>query len=437
MTIKTVFLSFITFLLFSSLVFTQEIVSVKVFPEIKRQKIQSIGGNYCQARLTISAWDAIGESTLKEFKPGFVRVALPLKLRNEEYRNYKGNKITEQPLVISVLETIKRMKSEFGVKTITISVWDVPDELVEDPGKRNQRVVKPEEYDEVIDMLVAFLVKAKTEYGVEVDYFSFNESDGGWQLQFSPQATIAFIKKAMARFEAAGLKTKFLLADTAQTTGTVEFATMILADSSIWKYFGPLSFHCWWSENIPDSEFERVAAFAKAWNKPVWCSELGFDAEAHKVKGMFQTWDYALRFAKISHRMLKYAEVEVSMYWTWQNDYSVMSTDLKTKYPSYYVTRHLVDYLNTGTQIVHSISSDPGVLTICGIHENGIQVMQIINMKKVPVSINIEGYNSKSIDVVSTTESNNWKEQKNAARSKNGLTRIQLLPESINTLIIN
>jgi hypothetical protein len=437
MTIKTVFLSFITFLLFSSLVFTQEIVSVKVFPEIKRQKIQSIGGNYCQARLTNSAWDAIGEATLKEFKPGFVRVALPLKLRNEEYRNYKGNKITEQPLVISVLETIKRMKSEFGVKTITISVWDVPDELVEDPGKRNQRVVKPEEYDEVIDMLVAFLVKAKTEYGVEVDYFSFNESDGGWQLQFSPQATIAFIKKAMARFEAAGLKTKFLLADTAQTTGTVEFATMILADSSIWKYFGPLSFHCWWSENIPDSEFERVAAFAKAWNKPVWCSELGFDAEAHKVKGMFQTWDYALRFAKISHRMLKYAEVEVSMYWTWQNDYSVMSTDLKTKYPSYYVTRHLVDYLNTGTQIVHSISSDPGVLTICGIHENGIQVMQIINMKKVPVSINIEGYNSKSIDVVSTTESNNWKEQKNAARSKNGLTRIQLLPESINTLIIN
>jgi hypothetical protein len=210
-----------------------------------------------------------------------------------------------------------------------------------------------------------------------------------------------------------------------------------MADSSIWKYLGPLSFHCWWSENIPDSEFERVAAFAKAWNKPVWCSELGFDAEAHKVKGMFQTWDYGLRFAKITHRMLKYAEVEVSMYWTWQNDYSIMSSDLKVKYPSYYVTRHLVNYMNTGTQVIHSISSDPEVLPISGVHANGTQVMQIINMKKVPVTINIEGYNSKSIDMVSTTEPDNWKVQKNIAKSKNGTTRIQLLPESINTLIIN
>src|SRR5665811_2162087 len=129
MTFKTLILSFITMVLYSSMVLGQEIVSVKVFPDIKRQKIQSIGGNYCQARLTNSAWDAIGEATLKEFKPGSVRVALPLKLRNEEYTNYKGDKICQQPLVISVLETVKRMKYEFGVKTITISVWDVPDEL--------------------------------------------------------------------------------------------------------------------------------------------------------------------------------------------------------------------------------------------------------------------------------------------------------------------
>jgi len=434
---KTVILSFLTSILFSSMVLGQERVSVKVFPDIKRQKIQCIGGNYCQARLTNSAWDAIGEATLREFKPGSVRVALPLRLWKEDYKNYKGDKICEQPLVISVLETIKRMKYDFGVKTITISVWDVPNELVVDPSKRSQRIIKPESYDEVIDMLVAFLVKAKADYGVEVDYFSFNESDGGWQVQFSPQATISFIKKAMQRFEAAGLKTKFLLADTAQTTGTVEYATMIMADSSIWKYLGPLSFHCWWSENIPDSEFERVAAFAKAFNKPVWCSELGFDAEAHKVKGMFQTWDYALRFARISHRMLKYAEVEVSMYWTWQNDYSIMSTDLKTMYPSYYVTRHLVDYLNTGTQIVYSQSSDPEVLPISGIHENGTQVLQLINMKKEPVTIDIEGYNSKSIDMITTTESDNWQVQKNVTRSKNRHTRIQLLPESVNTLIIN
>lgn len=432
---KVILLSFISLILFPSFVFGQEKIFVKVFPDIKRQKIQSVGGNYCQARLTNSAWDAIGEETLKQFKPGFVRVALPLRLRREDYSNYKGTRIVEQPLVISLLDAIKRMKYEFGVKSFTVSVWDIPDELVEDPARQNQRVIKPESYDDVLDMLVAFLLKAKHDYGVDIDYFSFNESDGGWQVKFSPQATIAFIKMAMTRFEAAGLKTKFLLADTAQTKGTVEFATMIMADSTIWKGLGPLCFHSWWSEKIPDSEFERVAAFAKAHNKPVWCDELGFDAAAHKVKGMFQSWDYGLRFAKISHRMLKYAEVEVSMYWTWQNDYNIMSADLKTLYPSYYVTRHLVDYLNTGTQIVHSLSSDPDVLPVSGIHEDGTQVMQLINMKKVPVTVDIVGFNSKSIDMISTTESNNWLEKKNVTKSKKEHTTIQLMPESVNTLI--
>jgi len=437
MTNKISLLITFALILFSSILFAQEKVSVKVYPEIKRQKIQSVGANYCQTRLTNSAWDAIGEQTLKEFKPGYVRVALPLQFRKEEYANYKGSKITEQALVISLLESMKRMKYEFGVKSFTVSVWNVPNELVVDPEKRNQRVIKPESYDEILDMLVAFFLKAKNDYGVEADYFSFNESDGGWQIQFSPQATIAFIKKAMVRFEAAGIKTKFLLADTAQTKGTVEFATMIMADSTIWKQLGPLCFHSWWSEKIPDSEFERVAAFAKAQNKQVWCSELGFDAAAHKVKGMFQSYDYGLRFAKISHRMMKYAEVEVSMYWTWQNDYSIMSSDLKTLYPSYYVTRHLVDYLNSGTQIVYSTSSDPEVLAISGVHEDGKQVMQLINMKKVPVTVDVDGYNSNSVDMVTTTEATNWNIQKNLAKFKKGQTLIKLLPESVNTLIIN
>src|SRR5665648_398034 len=366
-------------ILFSSAIFGQEKVAVKVYPEIKRQKIQSVGGNYCQTRLTNSACDAIGEQTLKEFKPGFVRVALPLQFRRDDYANYKGNRIVEQPLVISLLESMKRMKTEFGVKSFTVSVWNVANELVVDPTKREQRVIKPGSYDEVLDMLVAFFLKAKNDYGVEADYFSFNESDGGWQVQFSPQATIAFIKKAMVRFGAAGIKTKFLLADTAQTKGTVEFATMIMSDSTIWKALGPLCFHSCWPEKIPDSAFE------------------------------------------------------VSMYWTWQNDYSIMSPDLKTLYPSYYMTRHLIDYLNTGTQIVHSTSSDPDVLAIGGIHEKGNQVIQLINMKKVPVTVDIDGYNSKSVDMVSTTESSNWNIQKNVTKSKKGLTSIQLLPESVNT----
>jgi hypothetical protein len=433
---KTYLLTLICCLIFVFQVVAQK-TTVKIYPEIKKQLIQSIGGNYCQANYSAHAADAIGNETLREFRPTHVRVALPMRLRNMKFEDYRGANYTKQPLVIEVLDELKRMKNEFGVRNFTISVWDLPDEFIVDPSQKAQRVVKPEAYDELIQLLTDFFLKAKNEYGVEVDQFSFNESDGGYQIIFSLEATIAFVKMAGQKFEEAGLKTKFLLADTAQTKGTVEFASRIMADPSIWKYIGPLSFHCWWSENIPDSEFERIAGFGKAWNKEVWCAELGFDAMAWKIKDMNKSWDYALRFAKISHRMMKYAEVEVSLYWTWQDNYAIMSADTQTKYPSYYVTRHQTEYMNTGTQVVQSTSSDPEILVISGIRSDGKRVLQLINMKKETVSIDVSGFESQQIDVTSTTEANNWEILKGIAKTKNGKTDFQAKAQSVNTLIFN
>jgi hypothetical protein len=430
---RTIFL-FLLILALSKTGFTQT-VRVQVYPEILKQKIESIGGNYCQANYTSHAWDAIGEATLNEFRPSHVRLALPLQFENQPYETYNGKKIVEQPTVITLLEAMKRMKTEFGVTNFTISVWRVPNEVVDKPERNDKRRIKPEHYAEVIDMIEAFLVEAKSKYGVEADYFSFNESDGGYMTIFSPEETIVFFKMAAERFQKAGLKTKFLWADTAQTLGTVEFATMIAADSTIWKYLGPLCFHSWWSEKIPDSEFERIAAYAKAWNRPVWCSELGFDAMAWRQRGMNESWDYAFRFAKISHRMMKYAEVEVSMYWTWQNNYGIMSADTKTKYPSYYVTRHYTDFLNTGTQIFHSLSSDPEILSICGINKEGKNVIQIINLKKVPVSIEISGIAGKLSKSVTTTEKSNWTENDIPVKISGDKIMTEIKAESLNTLV--
>ncbi len=252
---------------------------------------------------------------------------------------------------------------------------------------------------------------------------------------FSPETTIAFVKKAGKKFEEAGLKTIFLWGDTARTQGTVEFATQIICDPEIWKYLGPLCFHSWSSEGIKDSEFERIAALAKAWNKKVWCTELGFDAMSHKVKDFNKSYDYALRVARIAHRTFKYAEAEVSLYWTWQKGYAIMSEDLLEKYPTWYVTRHMTEFLNTGTQIVHSTSSDPEILALSGIHTDGSKILQVINLKKEPVSIEVQGFDSQSIDQTTTTESNNWEEIKNAAKTKKGIVTFQVKPQSVNSFV--
>ena len=426
------FLLLIFYLLLSTAKCNSQKSTVKIFREIEKQKIVSIGGNYCQANYTNNAWDAIGEATLEEFRPSHVRLALPLQFRDVDFEQYKGEKINDQPVIVSLHETMKRMKNEYDVKNFTISVWRVADELVENPERRNKRRIKKENYDEVIDMIVAFLLEAKVKYGVEADYFSFNESDGGYMTIFSPEETIRFIKMASKRFREAGLKTRFLWADTAQTKGTVEFATMIAADSTVWKYLGPLCFHSWWSENIPNSEFERIAALAKAWNKEVWCSELGFDAMAWKTKGMNESWEYAFRFAKISHRMMKYAEVAVSQYWTWQNNYAIMSADTKIKYPSYYITRHYTDYLNSGTQIVHSLSNNPDILPLAGVSVDDKLVVQIINLNDKAQKVKLEGLSTETCQLVTTTGNANWEKKKIKVGRDN---IISIKGKSVNTLV--
>jgi hypothetical protein len=431
------FIPILLFILGTSAHVVSQPVKIHVYPEIKKQKIISIGGNYCQANYTDNAWDAVGEATLQEFRPSHVRLALPLQFKGKDYSAFKGEKLTEQPVVVTLLETMKRMKEEFGVSNFTISVWRVADELVENPERNDKRRIKYDKYDEVIDMIEAFLVKAKHEYGVEADYFSFNESDGGYMTIFSPDETIRFFKMAGERFRKAGLKTRFLWADTAQTKGTVEFATMIAADSTIWRYLGPLCFHSWWSENIPDSEFERIAGLAQAWNKEVWCNELGFDAMSWRQKGMNESWEYALRFAKISHRMMKHARVAVSQYWTWQNNYSIMSADTKIKYPSYYVTRHQVNYLNSGSQVVHSTSSDPEILPLAAVNEKGQKIIHVLNLKHTPVNVDLEGFSGKTLMLVSTTENNLWNERQLKVKPKNGIYTVNLKPGSVNTIIMH
>lgn len=423
----------VLFLILAHYTSFSQTVKITVYPELMEQKITSMGGNYAQANYTSSAWDDVGEATLRDFRPSHVRLALPLQFRGTPYTDYKGEKINAQPAIQSLHETMQRMKNEYGVKNFTISVWRVPDELVENPDRNDKRRIKADKYEEVIDMLVAFLVKAKKDFGVEADYFSFNESDGGYNTIFSPEETIRFIKMAAERFRASGLKTRFLWADTAQTLGTVEFATLIAADSTIWNDLGPLSFHSWWSEEISDKEFERIAGFAKAWNREVWCAELGFDAMAWRIKGMNATWDYALRFAKIWHRMMKYARVNVSLYWTWQNNYSIMSADTTTKYPSYYVTRHQTTFFNTGTQVVHSVSSDPDVLPLAGISADGREVLQVINMKDQPVNLEIKGFTNDEVRLITTTDNNNWQEDGSKPDIRNGGIHVTLEPGSVNS----
>jgi hypothetical protein len=112
-----------------------------------------------------------------------------------------------------------------------------------------------------------------------------------------------------------------------------------------------------------------------------------------------------------------------------------MSADTKTKYPSYYVTKHFTGFLNRGTQVVHSTSSSPEILSFCALNQNSELVVQLINVNDGVAAVSLTGLKTAPVKSVSTMESKNWEE--NAVESKvitEGVM-VKLEGNSVNTLV--
>ena len=85
--------------------------------------------------------------------------------------------------------------------------------------------------------------------------------------------------------------------------------------------------------------------------------------------------------------------------------------------------------------LLNSNSSDPEILTLACIHQDGSKILQVINLKKEPVTLEVQGYDSEKISQFSTTETNNWEEIKNGYKTKKGKVVVELKPLSVNSVV--
>ena len=106
-----------------------------------------------------------------------------------------------------------------------ISIWYLPTWMQPAPGT----AVAPAMWPEVVESICSYLVYAKDHYGVEPDYFSFNEPSIGVYVLFSPEQHRDAIKLLGAAFAARGLKTKMILAEAASPTVATSYAQPTLS----------------------------------------------------------------------------------------------------------------------------------------------------------------------------------------------------------------
>ncbi|MGK7394052.1 MAG: hypothetical protein ACNS62_05750 [Candidatus Cyclobacteriaceae bacterium M3_2C_046] len=412
------------------------IVTINVSTAKTYQTIRSISGNYCQARYTDRAQDEIGIFTLKTLSPQYVRIALPIRKWEPENDNDQPNSMNLARFnyadpITGLFGLLQEMKEQYGVINFTASVWDGPEWMIANPEQSAQRKISPDMYREAAESIGAFLYVAKNDYGVEADYFSFNEATGGYQIIFSPEEIINFIQVAGPHFRRLGLKTKFLVADAHNPQTLYEYAKVLLEEPSIQSYLGPVSYHSWWAENLSNDVLINIAQLAHQHDKEVWCAELGYDAMLYKNKDMYPTWDNGFRLAKISHRVLKFSQATVLQYWTFQNNFP-LGQNQDELYPAYYVIKQFNDYLPPDSRLVESESSDPAIWSMAATGDDQYFMVQVINNDDSPREIEITNIPASSLFWIKTDQQNNMVLEKEIPVNERSI-RLVLPKQSLNT----
>lgn len=323
------------------------------------QTMRGLGGNFCQPRYGhTEPMDAVGRLTLDRLNVVHARIGVPLEVWAPSPGVYR-----EEGPARAAFQQLE-LFAKRGIPTVA-SVWEGPTWLL--PGAREQsgKVMPRERYADCAEAIAQFLVRARDAYGAEVEYFSFNEPDYGVNFKFSGKELADFIAIAGPRFEALGLKTKFLVSDSANGSNLAAHAVPLLEDARIAKYLGPISFHSWDALSAPDSVYKGIADLGKRFGKEVWCLEAGHDSALWQADAPWDKWDNALRTAQAYARTIRLTGATLMDYWTYQDNYPLADKSGTTPYPVFEVMRSMGGVFARGSRVVEASASSRD-LVVCG-----------------------------------------------------------------------
>lgn len=333
------------------------LAKVQVDFKARRQTMMGLGGNFCQPRYGSSEpMDAVGDYNLKHLNVVHARVGFPMNSFNPQPGVFTDDGPAHASLLL--LQQLSRRKIP-----LVSTVWEGPQWMLGGDREQSGRVLDPSRYKDCIEAIVRYLVLARDRYGVGVDYFSFNEPDYGVNFKFTPRTMIDFIAQAGPELKARGLKTKFLVADTANGTNTYDFARPILEDPTVRPYLGPLAFHCWDALGASDVSYRKIAELGKRFNKRVWCLEAGHDAGLWQAPNPWVSWDNGLRTALAYIRTLNLTEASLMDYWTYQDNYPLVDRS-RRPYPVWRVMKQMEWVFAPGSTVVQTTTGSPDLKSI-------------------------------------------------------------------------
>ncbi len=231
--------------------------------------------------------------------------------------------------VVAAMEMARRLKA-VGMPVI-VSAWFPPMWAIEgDPAGYNSRPgvrawrLDPQKSEQIYRSLADYLVYLKEAFGVEADFYSFNESDIGIDVLHTPVQHATFIKEMGAHLASRGLATKLLLGDNSDAT-TFDFIVPAMNDPACRPYIGAVSFHSW--RGCDDATLKRWGDAARTLNVPLLVGEGSTDAAAWRYPAIFVEETFALYEINLYVRICALAQPLSILQWQLTADYSLMTGD--------------------------------------------------------------------------------------------------------------
>jgi hypothetical protein len=320
-----------------------------------------------------------------------------------------------------------------------ISTWSIP-QWASAPAQRRPDQpsgiqagrFNPDKMPALYKAIGSYLTYMKANYNAEPAAFSFNESDLGINVLFTPQEHADFIKGLGKYLEAQGLKTKLLLADAA-SPHPLGFITPAMRDPECRKYISGVSFHSW--HDGTNEEFAAWGQAARELNVPLYCGEGGIDADAHRYPQIFSEPWFCLFEIQTYLGVMQYGQAASVLHWQLTENYGVLASRNGTLTPTrrFFHLKQL-DLTPPGTPFLPLIGAAPEITHAAygndakgyAIHLLNTGARRQITLTGLPASI-------KELHVVVTDPGRQMKEL-DKVPVNGGSATVTLDPEALTTL---
>jgi hypothetical protein len=300
-----------------------ETVQLTLDPSNPGRTFDGIGGNF---RLQKPKTDPqVIDYSLENLRVAWARVELPWYFWHPD-ENTDPMTAELHPHVKNSMELAKKIYDQ-GIPII-IADWSAPDWAVE--GTFSFRpingvwgnVLDSTKTEKIYESLTNYMLYLKQNYGVEIEMFSFNESDLGINIRQTGQEHADLIKGLGAYMQAKGLKTKMLFGDTADIRG-FWFLKEAMEDADTHPYMGAVSFHSWrgWS----DENLLKWTEASRKMDLPLIVGEGSIDAAAWRYPAIFEEPLYARNEINLYVRIMKLCQPLSILQWQLTADYSALS----------------------------------------------------------------------------------------------------------------